>query len=219
MGKSLSCESCKRTYINVSSMNRHLRTFHPEKIEPVKISVVRNIMRCALCEHTTSKSQLIDHMQSLHNMKIEQETLKFDSLENFEIWKGNIERTTNASFVKHRGTYIGKKCNTTKFECHRSGIFKSRSKGEGHNKHHQSVKIDSYCPASIKLTQNGIKYEVEFIKTHVGHINTLAKLFRPKTVIQISMANILNEGRDKKGNDNLERLHSLTSKDLHKIQQ
>ncbi|KAF7282606.1 hypothetical protein GWI33_002325 [Rhynchophorus ferrugineus] len=172
-------------------MNRHLRTFHPEKIEPVKISVVGNIMRCALCEHTTSKSQLIDHMQSLHNMKIEQETLKFDSLENFEIWKGNIERTTNASFVKHRGTYIDQR-------------LKQSDIRQADIRH----KIDMSSRVLTNEVEND-EDNFECIKEEELHIKPEIEepsLYIPETPME--------ENCDQ---DNLERLH--LHKNMHNIQQ
>ncbi|XP_076275530.1 uncharacterized protein LOC143206739 [Rhynchophorus ferrugineus] len=227
MEKLFNCDYCKNAYCSISNVYRHMRRFHPEKIEPVKEKVQRNLSRCPLCEYTSSRSQLVEHIQSFHNIKFEQERLEFDSIEDFEKWKENVERITKASFPKVTGTYIGRKIKASKFECHRSGIYKSASKGERHLKHNGSVKMNAYCPACIRLIQDGTKYEVEFIKTHVGHENSLANLFLSKTdreiiaaklTAKVSKDTILNEIRENKDSDSLERLHLLTRKDLYNIE-
>lgn len=113
--------------------------------------------------------------------------------------------------------------------CHRSGFFTSKSKVHRHLKTQGSNKINGYCPTMIKqVTQSDGKYLVHFIKTHVGHQNTVGHLFlspserhavATKLAAKIPFEAVLDEVRDGiSDSDSLERKHLLTKKDLYNIE-
>lgn len=99
---------------------------------------------------------------------------------------------------------------TTKYYCHRSGVFKSKSKGERSLKITGSCKIgkitnvlslyntlfynfhffndlDQYCPSFIRTVVGMINIEVTYCKTHLVHQNEIR--FLPiSTVVQETIA-------------------------------
>ena len=90
-----------------------------------------------------------------------------------------------------------------------------------------SNKINGYCPAKIELMilPSG-ELKVEFFKTHVGHQNDLGRMRLSKheraevsksIQMKIPFDNILDRIRSSISSDEVERLHLLTTKDLHNI--
>ncbi|XP_072400624.1 uncharacterized protein [Diabrotica undecimpunctata] len=128
--------------------------------------------------------------------------IEFSNHDDFISWKNKIERETNASFVMEKG----KKAGIVNYICHRSGFYTSKGKGDRHLKTQGSNKINGYCPAMIKeVVQSDGKYVAYFVKTHVGHQNTIGHLFlsslerksiATKLAAKIPFKAVLDEVRD-----------------------
>lgn len=184
-------------------------------------------IKCPLCQYTGfSRDILIQHYTGDHFLQIENEKLQFDTFEEFELWKANIERETFASFTKYGTT----KRPTMLYACHRSGVFKSGGKNLRKLKAQGSNKIGGFCPARINLKMKGNKCEISFCKSHVGHkqehdLNHLfltkaqRELVAAKIAAKIPFDDILNEVRDSISDRHLERTHLLKKKDLYNIEQ
>ncbi|XP_050299822.1 uncharacterized protein LOC126738496 isoform X2 [Anthonomus grandis grandis] len=159
---------------------------------------------------------------------MEKKLLEFNTIQEFELWKMDIEKYTKSSYVKEHGTYKSKSFTRTTFVCHRSGCYKSKGKGERHLKLQGTNKINAFCTAAIKLTETQDKCKIEFLETHLGHEHDLGNLFlskldketiAAKLAAKIPMTAILDEVRDSVASEDLERLHLLTRKDLYNIEQ
>ncbi|CAI6361549.1 unnamed protein product [Macrosiphum euphorbiae] len=78
---------------------------------------------------------------------------------------------------------------TTKYYCHRSGVFKSKGKGECALKITGSCKIDQCCPFFIRTVAGLINIDGTYCKTHFGHQNEIRYLPIP-TIVQETIAGI-----------------------------
>lgn len=142
-------------------------------------------LRCILCSDTEmkcfSKYSLFEHFQESHNIKVTTEMSQFTNVEEFESWKKQVETETHALFINAHGSYKTKNQVKTKYVCHRSGFYKSKGNGMRRLKTQGSSKINGYCPAEMCIKIMEGKYEVKFVKTHVGHSNNLEHLKLTRT--------------------------------------
>lgn len=79
------------------------------------------------------------------------DALKFSNQDEFHIWKGQMKRETQSFFINKHGSYKTNGYTKLKYVCHRSGIFKTESKGIRHLKVQGSHKMNGYCPAEISV--------------------------------------------------------------------
>lgn len=218
INRQFKCDHCSKQFTRQNRLKLHLKSVH----ETVLVTTKK---KCVLCEFTARyKTEFNQHYETAHEIKVEQETVCFDTLADFASWKSSVEKETLAKFVKEGTT----KPHTTTFKCHRSGSFTSRSKGKRHLKSKGSNKINGLCPAMIKLVpEAGGKYKAQFTKTHVGHRNELGNLFlsdserrdiAAKLAAKVPFDVILNEAKDEAKSSPMERVHLLTRKDLYNIQ-
>lgn len=72
----------------------------------------------------------------------------------------------------------------THFICHRSGTFKSESKGQRRLKKIGSNKIGTTCPSVMEVSRSlsDGKVHVEFWKTHIGHEADMQRTPVPKKI-------------------------------------
>lgn len=98
-----------------------------------------------------------------------------------------------------------------------------------HLKTQVSRKINGLCPFQINVTilESG-RVNVNFIETHIGHDNVLRHVnisknekieIANKIASKIPLTSILDDVRDSLTNNELERIHILTRKDLNNISQ
>ncbi|GIY68723.1 c2H2-type domain-containing protein [Caerostris darwini] len=215
------CDKCDRKFSEKRNLLYHMRKIH--LTEPIT-----KIMRtCPLCRENFEIDKILNHFTAYHDIEIEKAILKFESYDNFLNWKSEIEKLTLSRYVKH--THLKRK-NGDKLEqfiCHRSGKFKSGSKGLRLIKKQGSNKIDAYCPAFITVTLclEGM-CSVEYQKTHVGHNNDLTHLSLTadeKQILALKIAsgasfdNILKDIRNSTSDSRYKRLHLVSRKDLHNI--
>lgn len=103
--------------------------------------------------------------------EITSEHMDFGTFEEFLEWKNNMEANSRSRFIQKTGKFSTKDNNKTviKYFCHRSGNFFSKGKGLRHLKTQGSNKMNSFCPASLKIEIGKDKCKVIFINKHVGH--------------------------------------------------
>ncbi|KAL3284809.1 hypothetical protein HHI36_018948 [Cryptolaemus montrouzieri] len=219
------CDVCHRHFNNIAIFRHHLRRVHGQSS-----SIRKTKHKCTLCEFEDIKSEIIKHYEGIHQIVIVTENLHFNGLKEFDIWKTEMEKYTNTSFVKTTGSYKlkGALAEKIKYSCHRSGAYRSSGKGLRKLKNLGSTKMNGLCPASLDVTirSNG-ECEVTYIKSHVGHDNdvkyqALTKAEREEIAAKISakvpFRVILDEIRDSMStNGQLERAHLITRKDVHNI--
>ncbi|KAL4130861.1 hypothetical protein QTP88_008240 [Uroleucon formosanum] len=163
---------------------------------------------------------------SSSNEQLETVQLKFGSIQEFNDWKEKEELATSTRYVQHRGSKTNMdKTVTTKYYCHRSGVFKSKSKGERSLNITGSCKIDQYCPSFIRTVVGMINIEVTYCKTHLGHQNEIR--FLPiSTVVQETIAgkiesgippNVIIDQFRNETNYNIEKKNIITRKDIYNI--
>lgn len=120
----------------------------------------------------TTPAETIQHYQNDLKQHIEVEEESFSSRDEVKNWMNNIEINSNVRFVQPK-SHILKSGTSTTYSCHRSGeaIDKSKSQRERKIKLKGSKKLNTFCPASVKIVHNVSKscYTVQFVKTHIGH--------------------------------------------------
>lgn len=133
-------------------------------------------LKCPLCKCDCIKTQFVNHLESVHDLPVRTETLKFSSSEEFILWKTDLEKQTGSLFVKKHGTQKSINFSRTVYCCHRSGTYKTKGKGIRRLKTKGTIKIDGHCPARLNVTHVDGKLEVIFTKTHIGHGSDLGDL-------------------------------------------
>lgn len=220
------CNICDKAYNTKVFLSSHEKKVH--KIQYVKES---GLYDCPTCDFKHSdKSQLYQHFEEHHHLKIDISYFDFESYKNFEEWKHVEEKETNTKFVKRGGIQTERKTKFLYFDCHRSSYFVSKSTGLRTLKTQGSNKINGICPASLKVKINSIDghVNVNYTKTHFGHENDLGHLclsdsernmLAQKIASKVPFNAILDEVRDSTTeNGKLTRLHLLTRSDLHNIE-
>ncbi|XP_050505739.1 zinc finger and BTB domain-containing protein 41-like [Diabrotica virgifera virgifera] len=131
---SAKCNVCNKS-IDKRYMTKHLKLKHPEleetlpstskkiydctlchkKFDTLQASLKHNhkrlkMLRCSLCEYENpSQEKLISHMKMLHSIDINSQNLTFDSVEKFEQWKAELEKSTVSKYNITHGSYVTQK--------------------------------------------------------------------------------------------------------------
>lgn len=177
--------------------------------------------KCGICDVQGTKPQLDLHYIDAHEININVENITFVNSDTFQEWKCAIEKENHCKYI----AACGRKQNSERYICHRSGEFKSKSKGLRSLKKQGSKKIGSYCPSKIIVRKYGDMCDVTFVKTHIGHENelchvTLSNDMRAKIAHRLSQkippVIVLEEIKNSMAEKN-DRIHLLTMKDLHNI--
>ncbi|CAB0006454.1 unnamed protein product [Nesidiocoris tenuis] len=245
----LYCARCDRAFPNRKGLNRHIKRLHTpaaarfecyhcgfktkykhslkwhvverhQKIKEKSI-ISRPSISCVFCRDFTShrRSEMMRHYEEAHEVPLRQETLTFESFEDFEKWKESVERADASRF-----NFIRRK-DYRYFRCFRDGYFHSRSVGKRRLKAKGSVKIGGFCPASMKIVEKNGSLKVTYIPNHVGHGKDLIHLnltMKEKVEIAGKLAQnipcraILEEIKASKPEE-IQRLHLTTRKDILNI--
>ncbi|XP_017782531.1 PREDICTED: uncharacterized protein LOC108566907 isoform X2 [Nicrophorus vespilloides] len=243
------CSVCVKTYANRSNLRTHIQLCHPDQLneiapkkknydcefcsETFKNKILFNRhrkvhtsgLKCPLCEVIDVKPALIQHFTLVHNVDINIEQFDFQTFEEFNSWKEQIEEENTVFFSNRHGTVKSITFTRKRYECNRSGAYQSQSKGSRHLKN-GSKRMNAYCPASIILDyKNGI-YNVKYTSTHIGHTNELRRIPLTKTdrlILADKVANkipfdsIIEDIKGSLQDSNLERIHLVTKQDLRNI--
>src|SRR5699024_9099349 len=107
-----------------------------------------------------------------HKCGLSQETLQFNDITEFELWKHKMEETTNSHFVLNRGGNKYKNGQTVRgYKCSRSGDKPRAATGKKSKKQQpeKNRPMGAECPAYIRAVIGENKVDVTFISTHIGH--------------------------------------------------
>nr|CAI5829498.1 unnamed protein product [Callosobruchus analis] len=162
------CHHCNTSFSIKPNLAKHIYKYHILK-KPYKMdNFCCSICNCAFKTY----SDLCSHFSS-HNIEIQRQQYIFDNFLQFLEWKKQEENCTFYRYVKRCSTKIskvGEKRAT--YYCHRSGTFKSRSKGHRKIKKQGTKKIGKDCPARmyVKVSTTGEVF-IDYVQTHVGHDN------------------------------------------------
>ncbi|XP_072400207.1 uncharacterized protein [Diabrotica undecimpunctata] len=204
-------------------------THHLKSHAESKNETLKKQQKCPLCNFKCSfEKDIIINFKGKHDIDVKQETLNFNTFEEFEIWKYGIENETDSRFITLRsrslssGKYI-------KYVCNRSGYYSpSVQNRTRYLKTQGTNKINSFCPAAmiLQITESG-KCTCKFTKSHIGHSNDLGhiylsplerKMCAEKIASKVAFSDILDQVRDSVCDSKLDRLHLLTRKDLNNIE-
>ncbi|CAG9772792.1 unnamed protein product [Ceutorhynchus assimilis] len=155
------CEQCQKHFNHIKNFKYHCKTHNTH--DPDKG------LMCKLCANDSKYSKISDlfeHYHETHDVAIVIESHDFANLQEFAKWKKDEESKINGLFVIAHGSDKTEGYTRTKYVCDRSGIFKSRSTGLRRRK---SKKINGYCPAEMIVKIIDGKYDVTFLRTHIGH--------------------------------------------------
>ncbi|XP_014250225.1 uncharacterized protein LOC106667071 [Cimex lectularius] len=219
------CAECFKDFGYKCNLVGHIKKLHASNSKPFVFTEAN----CALCGEYGSKKYIVDHYKADHDINLDVQVVHFDTDDEFYAWKANIESIEMCLFVKERTLYTTKD-GTSKmsFKCFRDGKFKRRGKNIRNVKYMGSNKLDGHCPAKIDYSCTDRKISVTYCRTHVGHERELARLpltkeerkaLAEKIAQNVSFDSILNDIRESVSNENFERIHLLTKKDLFNIAQ
>ncbi|KAF6205843.1 hypothetical protein GE061_020017 [Apolygus lucorum] len=127
-------------------------------------------MECPICSITGTKEFLIAHYSDEHSIECASKSLTFDSLQQFEHWKEQMEKESKAHFVKpHSATVRKDGSQRVLYFCSRNGYSTSNCTVRRPRQNGKS-KIQGYCPASlVVIVSSAGSISVDYLDTHVGH--------------------------------------------------
>ncbi|KAL3277347.1 hypothetical protein HHI36_012698 [Cryptolaemus montrouzieri] len=224
-----SCEICDKNFNHERYFRFHMKS-HVKPDDNIKEETGNKpSKKCPICSILLpSAAEILGHFFQEHDITISTTEMEFTSIYEFEEWLRKMEKSTQSKFVK-KGTKTSRKHVKTSYFCHRSGHYSPTGNGLRCTKMKGSVKINGYCPASIKLLQlNDGVCQVHFIETHVGHSSDtnleylyLSKDEKQKIAAQIAdnipFDDILQGVENSMSDVALERIHLLKRKDLYNI--
>ena len=161
-------------------------------------------------------------------MKINNETLIFSSLDEFEAWKVGEEEKSTAHYVQQSAVKMISDGSVTHLVCNRSGNPRpSRSTGKRQQKSQGSCKSGEFCLSHMKVMVNASSGQVtvEYCSSHTGHSSQIAHIPIPNQ-IKLEISSKLHAGVtveriiDDIRNDvdgGLKRKHLATKLDINNI--
>ena len=155
------CTLCSAKYEHKQTLIKHERKYH--NIEKPSLLVER---KCPICKFITrrpkrhNEENIYSHFENVHGIFMKFERHSFDSVNEFNVWKQEIEKKT--SFVKQKSNG-----NVSVYQCHRSGFYRKRGVNKRHIKIMGTSKINAFCPAMIKVKKlKNDTLHVSYLSTH-----------------------------------------------------
>nr|XP_042897932.1 uncharacterized protein LOC107450172 [Parasteatoda tepidariorum] len=176
--ENVKCKECGREFTMRKNLYAHMRNLHDDK--PIDMS---NKLGCALCDQMfVNYCFLQKHYQSEHSeVNLLFEVKSFEDQNSFDIWKGSFEKETVSHFIQRSTKKLSDLSVVKYYVCHRSGKSRIRV-SDGERKRHVKTmgtnKINSSCPATMKVTKHSDRgnISVELQSVHVGHEHEAARL-------------------------------------------
>ncbi|KAJ8927486.1 hypothetical protein NQ314_020049, partial [Rhamnusium bicolor] len=179
------CKICEKEFSSQFNLNKHLKNVH--KTKPVAVSYKKSVWsyKCEepSCNSSFHRNQgLIDYLLMCHSIEVESETRQFKTLQDFQEWKGDIEKATICNYVPLRGKKMSASSGRQScyYNCNRTGKLPYSEKGENKvankklPKSQGSCKLNKSCVSYIKLVkENGKEIVAVWQKTHYGHENEI----------------------------------------------
>ncbi|XP_048526115.1 zinc finger protein 436-like [Dendroctonus ponderosae] len=220
------CEICQKNFSGLNHYIQHKKTHQGEE----SVDKLVHSFQCSLCNIVcATKLSLINHFEQDHGIKISVTALEFSNESDFKNWKSNLEEKSYSQYVKQRGSYKTSEGTKTVYVCKRSGFYVPKGSGKRHLKTQGTSKINGMCPSEMQVTVlENDEHKITFTETHIGHDQDLGHLHltveqrmdvAKKIATNVPFSCILDGIRDSISNDKLERIHLLTTKDMHNITQ
>lgn len=161
------------------------------------------MVKCGECSKKfKSTSKLCEHLNEIHNYDVKIEMYKFNSREEFNNWRNDVQKKGRFEFVSNGAFKKRKKFTIEYLYCHRSGEFRSKSKGIRSPKRLITNRINFDCCAfAIVRTWNEVwqpynttKIEVEACLDHYGHDDLLTRMKLPEDK-KAKIAQLIREER------------------------
>ncbi|RUS73300.1 hypothetical protein EGW08_018949 [Elysia chlorotica] len=224
--KPYACLFCERAFRSRQALSAHRVTKHPEK---TMLFPKRAPIPCPDCTdiQLTSQRDLVLHLAKEHNKEMCVMSRKFNSENEFKMWKSRVERETFSKFISRnvaREDFEMRKY----YYCHRSGkrIVLTDRVGLRKPKKQGSCKTNAKCTAYM-IARTDLKdktVDVEYCLNHLGHDFDLAHL-QISADVRKSVARQLSEGVDpddiieaiRNSSSKVSRDSFLTLKDIHNI--
>ncbi|XP_054276962.1 uncharacterized protein LOC128995926 [Macrosteles quadrilineatus] len=214
------CQECTASFSHKKNLNYHKRKFHSNDIPFFYIK--RKCPACPYISTQKSKKEIHEHFEKIHNVPIRTRRHKFNSIEEFNIWKIDLEKASTASYVKRFSNET-----VAYYQCHRCGYHRSRGHTKRHIKLSGSCKINGYCPSNLTVRIKKNEVLVHHVSSHFGHRNELRhiRLSREeRRSIALQLANkkpheeILKSIRGSISDFELQRIHLTNKKDIINIE-
>ncbi|VVC25958.1 Zinc finger C2H2-type [Cinara cedri] len=216
------CNSCDQSFNLKNKLKCH-----------IKIHMKYNKHRRIICsfenchEKFFTMNELTSHLRSIHNVDIELNSFNFNSMEDFYLWKKNVEEKEVCQYIRSTSKKKSGGKEYIYYYCHRSfdpRVSNNRCKTE---KRYGSVKTGHVCPSNIKVHINNSKIEVIYCSTHLWHTKDLKRLRlsvedRHKVAEKLIMGEPVNKILEdvqltSLTNEGVKRINLLNKRDIHNI--
>jgi len=166
------CDQCTKSYCNRKNVIEHKKVAHP--ISPA----IEIVVQCAMCLFTASYKNMNLHYEKDHNIVQNVDSFEFESIDNLNNWKREIELSTLSLYVKNYGSFVKGNQIYSYYKCHRSGFYYLIRSGQRHLKTQGSNKINGYYLASINVIESNVtkKCTAKFNGNHIGNENEIGHL-------------------------------------------
>uniref|UniRef100_A0A1B6DZ53 C2H2-type domain-containing protein n=1 Tax=Clastoptera arizonana TaxID=38151 RepID=A0A1B6DZ53_9HEMI len=211
------CNQCNNSYTKKFNLNKHMDKVHNINLIKRPPSKV-----CPLCDAVFQTIPILEkHLVENHNIQLKEEYLYFDSFEEFNNWKKDIEKEDLAFFPMKNSIN-----NRTYYACHRSGISKGTDKCLRLKSTPPSVKTGKNCTARIIARSEEGYIKVYCQRTHVGHAQSIKYLrltkeerdeLAEKYKRGMTIDSILDDIRESASIENMGRKHLVNKRDLYNI--
>ena len=191
------------------------------------LNVIRTYICLSFLYSHLKISDLIVHLQSVHDYPVEVEQLHFPAITEFLSWKADEEKKMHSAYVQECAP---RTFDTTKhwyYYCNLSGVYRNRNTGMRNTKSQGSSKIGERCIAHMKAIQNFSSGEVvvHYCRTHHNHEQNIGHLrlqhtTRMKVAAElqqgVTIGRIIDNVRDC-ATGGITREHLITRQDIHNI--
>lgn len=98
------CNKCLKTFSNIGNLNKHLKMVHKDNAILVYEKDEKSFQCLEGCNISfRSNKDLITHLCTVHNLKMETEELHFPNIEEFHIFLNNLHISQNVEYVQTCG--------------------------------------------------------------------------------------------------------------------
>jgi hypothetical protein len=165
-------------------------------------------------------------LQESHNQSIAIESKRFDTMEDFIVWKSEFEKSSSSSYVLHSAPQKREDHSCYYYYCNRSGVYHSKGKGKRALKLQGSNKVDGCCVAYMRARKyiSGVVI-VEVCDYHL-HESQLAHIPLPESTRHtiaaklqdgVEIQAILDSIRDGVQGTAIGRSELVNRQDIHNI--